>query len=101
MLGICISHLYPIIPRHFKRFQLSILLSQLTIFDKLLVMIIDYLLSLSVLSFFQKKRACSVIPYLKKIQKMYESRCTPFQFSRHERFFTGNQQILLYQEIQI
>ena len=33
------------------------------------------------------------IPYLKKIQKMYESRDTT-------PFFTGNQQILLYQEIQ-
>ena len=34
-----------------------------------------------------------VIPCLKKIQKIYESRDTPPDF-------TGNQQILLYQEIQ-
>ena len=36
----------------------------------------------------------TVIPYPKKIQKIYESRDTP----RH--FFTGNQQFSLYQEIQ-
>ena len=35
----------------------------------------------------------TVIPCLKKIQKIYESRDTPPDF-------TGNQQILLYQEIQ-
>ena len=39
----------------------------------------------------------TLIPYPKKIQKLYESRDTPFEFS----FFTGNQHILLYQEIQI
>ena len=43
----------------------------------------------------------AVIPYLKKIQKMYESRDTPLEFCWHQHFFTGNQQILLYQEIQI
>ena len=42
----------------------------------------------------------TVIPYLKKIQKIYESRDTPPDFYRHQ-IFTGNQQILLYQEIQI
>ena len=43
----------------------------------------------------------SIIPYPKKIQKIYESRDTPLEFCWHEHFFTGNQQILLYQEIQI
>ena len=43
----------------------------------------------------------TVIPYLKKIQKIYESRDTPLEFYWHQHFFTGNQQILLYQEIQI
>ena len=43
----------------------------------------------------------TVIPYLKKIQQIYESRDAPFEFSWHQRFFTEKQQILLYQEIQI
>ena len=43
----------------------------------------------------------TVIPYLKKFQKLYESPDTPFEFCWHQHFFTGNQQILLYQEIQI
>ena len=43
----------------------------------------------------------TVIPYPKKIQKIYESRDTPLEFCWHQDFFTGNQQILLYQEIQI
>ena len=43
----------------------------------------------------------TVIPYLKKIQKIYESRDTPLEFCWHQHFFTGNQQILLHQEIQI
>ena len=41
------------------------------------------------------------IPYPKKFQKIYESRNTPLEFCGHQYFFTGNQQILLYQEIQI
>ena len=40
-------------------------------------------------------------PYLKKTQKLYESRETPFEFCWHQHFFIGNQQILLFQEIQI
>ena len=36
----------------------------------------------------------TIIPYLKKIQKIYESRDTPLEY-----FFIGNQQILLYQKI--
>ena len=40
----------------------------------------------------------TVISYLKKIQKIYESRDTPHVTSA---FFTGNQQTLLYQEEQI
>ena len=42
-----------------------------------------------------------VITYLRKTPKIYESRDTPFQFCWHQRFFIGNQQILLYQKIQI
>ena len=42
-----------------------------------------------------------VIPYLKKIKKIYESRDTPPEFCWHQHFFSGNQQILLYQKIQI
>ena len=43
----------------------------------------------------------TVIPYLKKIQKLYELRDTPLEFCWHGTFFTGSHQILLYQEIQI
>ena len=43
----------------------------------------------------------TAIPYPKKIQKIYESRDTPLEFCWHQHFFTGNQQILRYQEIQI
>ena len=42
----------------------------------------------------------TVIPYLKKIQKIYESRDTSPEFWWRQHFFTENQQILLYQEIQ-
>ena len=42
----------------------------------------------------------TVIPYLKKIQKIYESCDTSPEFWWHQHFFTENQQILLYQEIQ-
>ena len=43
----------------------------------------------------------TVIPYLRKIQKMYKSRDTPLGFCWHQHFFTGNQQMLLQQEIHI
>ena len=43
----------------------------------------------------------AVIPYVKKIQKISEWRDTPPEFCWHQHFFTRNQQILLYQEIQI
>ena len=43
----------------------------------------------------------TVIPYLKKIQKLYESRDKLIDLCWHQHFFTGNYQILLYQEIQI
>ena len=43
----------------------------------------------------------TVVPYLKKIQKIYESRDTPADFCWHQHFPTRNQQIVLYQEIQI
>ena len=42
-----------------------------------------------------------VIPYLKKIQKIYKSQDTPLEFCWHQHFFIGNQQLLLYHEIQI
>ena len=43
----------------------------------------------------------TVIPYIKKTQKIYESRDTPLEFCWYQRFFTRNLQVLLYQEIQI
>ena len=43
----------------------------------------------------------TVVPYLRKIQKMYKSRDTFLEFCWHQHFFTGNQQILLHQEIDI
>ena len=43
----------------------------------------------------------TVIPYLKKIQKIFQSRDTSPEFCWHQYFFTINQKILLYQEIQI
>ena len=43
----------------------------------------------------------TVIPYLKKIQKTYESRGAPSEVCQHQHFFTGIHLILLYQEIQI
>ena len=39
--------------------------------------------------------------YLKKMPKIYESRDVPLEFWLHQYFFTGNQQILLYQKVQI
>ena len=42
-----------------------------------------------------------IIPYLKKIQKIYESLDTFLEFCWHQHFFTGNQQILVFQEIQM
>ena len=46
-------------------------------------------------------KLCTVMPYLRKIQKICESCDTHPHFCWHQHFFTGNQQILLYQEIQI
>ena len=43
----------------------------------------------------------TVIPYLRKTQKIYKSRDTSLEFCWHENFFTRNQQILLHQEIQL
>ena len=43
----------------------------------------------------------TVIRYLKKIQKIYESRDTLLEFRWHQQFFTGNQQVLLYKEIHV
>ena len=43
----------------------------------------------------------TVIPYLKKIQKTYQSRDAPLTFCWDQHSFTGNQKILLYQELQI
>ena len=41
-----------------------------------------------------------VIPYLKKIRKVYEARDTILEFCWRQYFFTLNQQILRYQEMQ-
>ena len=35
----------------------------------------------------------TAIPYLKKIQKVYQSHDTPHEFCWHQHFFTGNQQV--------
>ena len=43
----------------------------------------------------------TVIPCLRKIQKMYKSRDTFRDSCRHQHFFTGNQQILPHQEVHI
>ena len=43
----------------------------------------------------------TAIRYLKRIQKLYESRDTPLEFCWHQHLFTRNLQIFLYQEIQI
>ena len=43
----------------------------------------------------------TVIPYLRKTQKIYKSRDTSLEFCWHQHFFTRNQQILLHQEIQV
>ena len=43
----------------------------------------------------------TVIPCLKKIQKIFKSCDTSHDFCCHKRFFTGNKQILLYQEMRI
>ena len=43
----------------------------------------------------------TVIPYLRKIQKVYKSRYTFLEFCWHQHFFTGNQYILLHQKIHI
>ena len=43
----------------------------------------------------------AVIPYLMKIHKIYESRDLPLGFCWYQHSFTGNKQILLYQEIQM
>ena len=47
------------------------------------------------------KKLGTVIPYLKKTQKIYESRDTPLKFCWYQQFFIRNQQILLYQKKQI
>ena len=43
----------------------------------------------------------AVIPYLKKNQKIYEPCDRPLELCWHQYFFIGNQQIWLYQKIQI
>ena len=43
----------------------------------------------------------TVIPCLKKSLKIYESRDTPLVFCCHQHFVIKNQQILLYQKLQI
>ena len=43
----------------------------------------------------------TVIPYLRRIQKIHKSREASLEFCWYQHFFTGNWQILLHQEIQI
>ena len=43
----------------------------------------------------------TVIPYLKMIQNIYESRDKFHESCWHQQLFTGNQKILLYQEIHV
>ena len=43
----------------------------------------------------------TIITYLTKIQNIYKSRDIPIKFCWHLYFFTKNQQLLLYQEMQI
>ena len=38
----------------------------------------------------------TIIPFLKKIQKIHKSCDTPLAFCLHQHFFTGNQQLLVY-----
>ena len=46
-------------------------------------------------------KLCTGISYLKRIQKLYESCETPFEFCWYHHFFTGDQQNLLSEEIQM
>ena len=41
----------------------------------------------------------TLIPYLKKIQKILKSRDTSLEFCLHDHIFVGIKRILLYQEI--
>ena len=43
----------------------------------------------------------TVVSFPKKIQKIHKSSDTPLEFCWHQHFLTGNQQFLLYQEIQL
>ena len=43
----------------------------------------------------------TAILYPKKIQEIFKSRDTPLEFCLYQYFFTGNQQLLSYQEMQI
>ena len=43
----------------------------------------------------------TVISNLKKIQRKFESRYAPSDFCSYQHLFTGNWQVLLYQEMQI
>ena len=44
-------------------------------------------------------KIATVVPYLEKFQKLYESRDTPFEFCWHEHFFPGYQQISKFRYI--
>ena len=46
-------------------------------------------------------KLATVIPYPRKIQKLYKSPDTPLDFCWHHHFYTRNQQISLYQKIQM
>ena len=52
-------------------------------------------------TYLTKMQLGTVIFYLNKVQKLYESGDACFKYCWHQHFFNGNQHILLYQEIQI
>ena len=58
-------------------------------------------LYLQCVTHFLQWRKLAVIPYLNKIQKMYESYEILLEFWWHHHFFIRNQKILLCQEMQI
>ena len=60
---------------------------------------VNAILTYFLLDFTQSTTNCTIIPYPKKIQKIYESRDKTFEFCWHQYFFAENQLILLYQEI--
>ena len=52
--------------------------------------------SLKYVTYPSMMKLSTIIPYLRKIQQIYESRDTPLEFSWYQHLVTGNLQILLY-----